>query len=143
MKYPVTLIKDKEAGGYTVTFPDVPEAITEGDNVQEAMHNASEALEVALSCYIDKRLDIPKPSHPRSKKTMLAGISALSEAKVGLYLTMRDQGVRKAELARRLGWQKSQVDRLLDLNHSSRLEQIEQALRVLGKQLVVQVQDAA
>jgi antitoxin HicB len=107
MRYPVTLTEDKEAGGYTVTFPDVPEAITQGDSLQEALGNASEALEVALSCYIDRRIDIPKPSRPRSKKTIVVGIPALCEAKIGLYLTMRDQGVRKSELARRLRWQKS------------------------------------
>ncbi|HEY8874085.1 MAG TPA: hypothetical protein VIM52_13725 [Stellaceae bacterium] len=49
----------------------------------------------------------------------------------------------KAELGRRLGWHAPQVDRLFDLRHRSKIEQIDQALRILGKQLVVSVQDAA
>ena len=52
---------------------------------------------------------------------------------------MRSAGVKKAELARRLGWQKSHVDRLLDLMHKSRLDQLEQALNVLDKVIVLEV----
>jgi antitoxin HicB len=56
---------------------------------------------------------------------------------------MREAGVRKADLARRLGWHGPQIDRLLDLNHASRLDQIEAALAVLGKRLSVAVDNAA
>jgi len=128
---------------WLVTFPDVPEAITFGRTVEAALQKAVEALEAALSIYMDKRLDIPVPSKAHGKRAHLVRLPALSEAKVALYSAMRAAGVRKADLARRLGWQKSQVDRLLDLNHSSRLEQIEQALQVLGKALVLDVLDAA
>ena len=47
--------------------------------------------------------------------------------------------MKKAELARKLGWQKSQVDRLLDLMHKSRLDQLEQALQVFDKVIVLDV----
>jgi antitoxin HicB len=67
----------------------------------------------------------------------------LSAAKVGLYEAMRAAGVRKAELARRLGVHMPQIDRLLDLRHASRLDQVEPALRAVGKRLVVAVRDAA
>jgi antitoxin HicB len=69
-------------------------------------------------------------------------LPALAEAKVQLYQAMRSQGVRKAELARRVGWHKSQMDRLLDLTHASRLDHLEAALKGLGKRLTVQVEDS-
>jgi antitoxin HicB len=53
---------------------------------------------------------------------------------------MLKQGVRKSELARRLNWHAPQVDRLLDLTHTSRLEQLEKAVGVLGKRLDVVIQ---
>jgi antitoxin HicB len=56
---------------------------------------------------------------------------------------MQASGIRKADLARRLGVSKPQVERLLDLGHGSRLEQIEQAFRALNKRLELSVQDAA
>jgi antitoxin HicB len=135
MKYAVKLLPDPKQG-YTVTFPDVPEAITEGNTLEEALERASEALEAALSFYIDENRDIPKPSRTSGR---LVGLPALSEAKVALYQAMRRGKITRAELARRLGWQKSQVGRLLDLNHESRLDQIEAALGTLGKKLEVRV----
>jgi antitoxin HicB len=70
-------------------------------------------------------------------------LPALTAAKVLLYRAMREAGVRRADLARRLGWQGPQVDRLLDLGHASRLDQIEQAPAALGKRLSVDIADAA
>ena len=52
---------------------------------------------------------------------------------------MTEQGVKKAELARRLGWHMPQVDRLFDLRHASRLDQLEAAARVLGHSLEVRL----
>jgi antitoxin HicB len=93
-------------------------------------------LEAALSFYVDGNRDIPKPSRMRGH---FVGLPALSEAKVALYQAMRRAKVSRAELARRLGWQRSQVGRLLDLNHESRLDQIEAALAALGKKLELRV----
>jgi antitoxin HicB len=140
-KYPVKLTPD-DNGTLVVTFPDVPEAITFGENRQDALKRAAEALEAALSIYIDKNVDIPKPSPAKSRRTAFIGLSALANAKVSLYRAMRRAGVTRAELARQLGWQKSQIGRLLDLNHDSRLDQIEQALAALGKRLEIRVTTA-
>jgi antitoxin HicB len=57
----------------------------------------------------------------------------------GVYQAMTEQGVRKAELARRLGWHLPQVDRLFDLKHASRFDQIAAAARVLGRSIDVRV----
>lgn len=65
--------------------------------------------------------------------------SALKSAKLGVYQAMTDHSIKKAELARRVGWHIPQVDRLFDLRHASRLEQIEAAARVMGKQLEVRI----
>ena len=78
------------------------------------MAYAVDALQIALSEYINRRLEIPQPKRMRGKNIRLVRLPALAEAKIGLYRTMRATGIRKAELARRVGWQKSQVDRLLD-----------------------------
>jgi antitoxin HicB len=143
--YSVTLTPassfDPRDKGYVVTFPDVPEAITEGDDEAEALARAVDALETAFIARIASRQDIPDP---RAKGDYRVALPALSAAKVGLYKTMRAAGVGKGELARRIGWHLPQVDRLLDLRHASRLDRIETALRALGKTLVVDVaEDAA
>jgi antitoxin HicB len=66
-------------------------------------------------------------------------LSALGMAKAALYDAMREQGVGRAELARRLRWHLPQVGRLLDLRHASRMEHVEAALAALGLRLIVNV----
>jgi len=134
---------DPEAGGFVVSFPDLPEAITEGASEEEAMLYAADALATSLSVYMDRGMDIPTPRKVRGKNYRKVRIPALSEAKISLYVTMRQAGIRAPDLARRLNCQKSQVDCLLDLGHPSRFDQIEQALSVLGKRLVLKLEDAA
>ena len=70
-------------------------------------------------------------------------VPALSEAKFRLYSELRAAGVRKVELARRLACSPGQVDRLLDIAHHSRLDQIEAAFAAIGKRLAIEVRDAA
>jgi len=141
LRYPVTLERDTN-GTVRVELPDVPEANTFGEDADEALMQAVDALESALSMYIEDRRDIPKPSpvKPRGKAVILP---ALTEAKLALDSTMRANRVGKAELARRLNWHLPQVDRLLDLLHASRLLQLEAAFRVLGKRLTVEIREAA
>jgi len=135
--YPVTLTPD-DNGTVLVTFADVPEAITFGDDEDEALLNAIDALETGLSFYVDARKPLPAVSKPRrGQKTVRP--SALECAKLGVYQAMIEQGLKKAELARRLGWHMPQVDRLFDLRHASKLDQIEAAAHALGKHVQVQV----
>jgi antitoxin HicB len=135
-RYPVTL--EKDGRNFLVTFKDVPEAITFGKNEKEAMEKAVDALETGLSFYVDARKALPIPSKlKRGQKTISP--SPLESAKLGVYQVMMAQGVRKAELARRLGWHMPQVDRLFDLKHASKLNQIEAAARVLGCHIEVSV----
>ena len=135
--YPVTLDAQPE-GGFVVTFPDVPQAITQGEDEEEALMYAVDALEAALSVYIEARKPLPVASKARRGQHTVRP-SALEGAKLGIYQAMTEQGIKKAELARRLGWHMPQVDRLLDLRHASRLEQIEAAARALGRRLEVRI----
>jgi antitoxin HicB len=140
MEYPAKFTADKENGGFVVTFPDLP-GVTEGDTIEEAMEMASEALGLALTEYVERNLDLPTPGKLRRGMKMVR-VSALKEAKFGLYNAMRTAGVRKAELARRLRCQRNEVERLLDPFHGTKIDQIEQALAAVGKRLVVEIRDA-
>jgi antitoxin HicB len=131
--YPVILTPDD--GTILVTFPDVPEAITFGETTEEALLHAVDALETALSFYVDARKPLPEPSlHPELPTVRP---SALEGIKLAVYREMMIQGIRKAELARRLGWKAPQIDRLFDLGHASRLDQLEAAAHALGKHIDV------
>lgn len=139
LSYRVVLSPD-DNGTVLVTCPDLPEVTTFGDDREEALLRAVDAIEEALAARIARREPIKAPSAMRGHLVVLPALTAL---KVELYRTVLKQGVRKAELARRLDVHAPQVDRLLDLRHDSRLEQLEAAFRVLGRRLVVGVEKAA
>jgi antitoxin HicB len=140
MRYPVILKREK--GMVTVFAPDVPGVQTFGDDEQEALARAVDALETMFMAMIEDREDIPRPRTPkRGEKTVT--LPALTTAKLELYQAMRAAGIGKAELARRLNCHLPQIDRLLDLGHASRLDQLEQAFAALGKRLEVAVLNAA
>ena len=139
--YPAALVPDPD-GGFTVTFRDVPEAITEADTREEALLRAEDALESALAMYIAGGEPLPVSSKAGAGEELVP-LSALGMAKTALYDAMREQGVGRAELARRLRWHLPQVARVLDLRHASRMEQVEAALAALGLHLIVDVVAAA
>lgn len=141
IRFPVVLERDTN-GTFLVSFPDVPEAHTFGRTKEQALSRAVDCLETALMQYIKQRRTIPPPSRVRKHGSFVA-LPVLSEAKVALNQAMQEAGVRKAELARRLGWHMPQVDRLLDLGHASRLNQLEAAFAALNKRLSLEIQDAA
>lgn len=127
-------------GTILVTVPDIPEAITFGEDRDDALARAIDAIETAIMAAMAAREDVPSP------KAVGAGyvtLPALSAAKIELYRAMRAEGVGKAALAKRLGVALPQIDRLLDLRHSSRLDAIERAFACLGRSMTIVVRSAA
>lgn len=131
MRYAVTLTPD-DNGAILVTVPDVPEAVTFGEDREDALARAVDAIETAFIGAIGAREDIPEP---RARGKDHVTLPALSTAKIELYRAMRKERVGKAELARRLGVALPQIDRLLDLRHNSRVDQLERAFAALGRAL--------
>jgi antitoxin HicB len=139
-RYRVNLTR--EGSKILASFPDFPNVHTFGDDEEEALVRAVDALESMLMAMIEDREDIPEPSRAKRGQTTIT-LPALTEAKIELYRQMRASKVGKAELARRLHCHLPQIDRLLDLSHGSRLDQIEQALLAVGKRLTISFEDAA
>lgn len=135
--HPAALTPDPD-GGFTVTFRDVPKAITERDSREEAPLRAEDALESALAMCIAAKDPLPASS-PAQAGEELVPLLAVGTAKTSLYDAMRDHRVDRAELARRLRWHLPQVGRLLDLRHASRMEHVEAALGALGLRLIIDV----
>ena len=132
--YPVNLRKDGKF--ILVTFPDIPEAITQGDNRAHALEMAKEALESAMDFYFEDRRPVPAPSKPKRGQAVIE-LSPSVAAKVLLLNEMLRQKVRPAELARRLGTTPQEVSRLTNLRHTTRIDRVDEALRALGKRLIV------
>jgi antitoxin HicB len=140
--YPVTLTADEEEGGYVVTFADIPEAITQGEDVADSLVQAADALEEAIAGRIRRGDDLPAPSAPDPDQPVVP-VPAQTAAKAALYLALREAGLSKVELATRLGCDEKEVRRLLDPRHPSKLPRLQEALAVLGKRLAVRLENEA
>lgn len=135
LAYPVVLRELPDT--VLVSFPDVPEALTEGETVEDAMREAVDCLVAALGGYVQAGQPIPVPSERQSAS--LVGLPALVAAKVALYQTMLGQPEDKAGLAERIGMTESALERLVDLDQRSPIGQVEDALHALGLDLRVEV----
>ena len=120
---------------YLVTCPALPEVTTYGEDEGEAVHNAARAIEEAIAARISDGREVPQPIREIAKDKPFVLLAAQTTFKVALYHTLAQAGVTRAELARRLGWHREQVDRLFRLDHASRLDQIEAAFTALGFRL--------
>lgn len=133
MRYPACFTAAQE-GGFVVTFRDIPEAITQGDDEAEALEMAEDALLSAMDFYFDDRRIVPMPSRPLEGERLVF-LPASVSAKVLLLNEMVGQHVSASELARKLGTRPQDVQRIINLEHSTKIDTVEKALRCLGKQL--------
>lgn len=130
-------------GGFLVVFPDVPEAVTHGENKEEARGNAAEALGLALRGYLIDGRDIPEPITKAGKGFVDIPVEATDALKLAVIVAFKASGISKCELARRLGKGETEARRILDPDHPTKLPVLEAALAVLGKKVLISVLDAA
>ena len=142
LAYPAIMTPDREAGGFAVTFPDLPEAITQGEDRLDTLAQAADCLDEAIAGRIRRGDDIPAASKARAGQTMVP-VPPLMAAKAALYLAMREARISNVKLAKQLGCDEKDVRRMLDPRHNSRINTLQAALAALGKKLVVTVRDAA
>jgi len=134
--YPCLLAPEAD-GGFLAQFPDVPEALTGGSSEAETLELAADALAVALAGYVHDKRTIPLPSATPAG-AHLVPVPPVTAAKLALYATMRRDGITKVALAQMLNLSESAIRKLLDPDHRSHIGQVEAALRVLGRTLVIE-----
>ena len=126
LSYPITLEQDGDT--VLATSPDFPELVTYGEDRNDALLHAVGALREAIAARMAYREPVPEPSRGKHRAVLPTQVAV----KVALYCAMREQGVKKADLAQRLHWHAPQIDRLFNLNHASRMDQLDAAFGALG-----------
>jgi antitoxin HicB len=140
MRYALRLRPDQN-GTIIAQAVDGPGALTVGRDERDAVGQAVEALITLFARLMAQGEPLPRPSPPKPGQAC-ATLPPMVAAKLAIYGAMREAGVDEAALAGRLGCEVRQVRRLLDLDHPSRLDQLDAALAALGKRLVVEVHAA-
>lgn len=135
--YPVILEPEAD-GGYVVSFPDIPEALTSGANRKEALAMAVDCLAEAIAGRIDDSEDIPMPSKVAAKGLAVA-LPVQMALKAWLYVSMQEADMSNVALAKKIHVHEREVRRILDPHHGTKLPTIEQAFKALGKHIRLQV----
>jgi len=128
-------------GNIVVSFPDVPEVVTQGRGEVDARAMAEEALGLVLLTYLEHGRPLPKP-RARSRNLVDIAVAPDVAAKLAVLEYFAAAGITKSELARRIGKDEKEVRRILDPKHPTKLPALTAALRALGKRLVVGVMEA-
>ncbi|MGH8809723.1 MAG: type II toxin-antitoxin system HicB family antitoxin [Noviherbaspirillum sp.] len=139
-QYPVLLTVAKE-GGFVVTCRDLPQLITQGEDEQDALEQAADAMDEVFATYMIEGIDFPTPSKGKRREHLVAP-PAETMAKAALYVAMRAAGVSKTQLAKQLGVDEKEVRRLLDPHYRSKLPRLAHAISLLGQRLVIALEPA-
>ena len=142
MIYPIRLTPDSVDGGFIVTCRDFPEVITQGETLSGCLAEAADCLEEAFASRIKRGVDIPDPSQLQDGEELVAVPLSMS-LKAALYQAMKEEGISKSELARRMGIDEKDVRRMLDPRHPTKAPALERALALLGRRVVVVISKAA
>jgi antitoxin HicB len=130
--YPCNIEGNEDDGdGFVATFPDLEGAVTDGFTFKEAMIMAEVCLVVSLASYVDRQEELPTPS-AWAKGQELLTVQPLIAAQLDLYVAMREQGVTASDLARRLNIAEAEVKRLLSLDYLTSINEVVEALELLG-----------
>jgi antitoxin HicB len=132
--YPYKLER-QENGWWLVRFPNIPEALTEGETREEAFENAKDCLIAALEGYVKAGRPIPRPPFKGARVIL----PSLVTAKLAVYENMRNHGWTRSRLANELGMPENSVRRLLDLRHSSHMWVIDEALAKMNAELSIDI----
>lgn len=136
MLYPAKF--DLHDGCYVVSFRDIPEALTQGHSLDEAKEFALDALITAFDFYFEDNRVVPAPSEAQEGEYLIElPISVWS--KVLLLNAMLEQNVSQSDLAKRLHRSRQEMQRIIDLNHNTKIDTVVEALKQLGKQPVFSI----
>ncbi len=140
MKFPA-LFDPAPEGGFTVTFRDVPEAITEGDTLEEAEAMALDALVTAIEFYFSDGRPVPTPSKAKAGERVVA-LPASVVAKVHLLNARLDSKMKSVDVARAMGIKPQELARIYDLKHATKIDTVAAALKAMGYELDLKVSPA-
>ena len=126
----------KEEDGWVITCRDLPEAISQAEASENRIDIAEGCLQAALESRIRDNEPLPIACKPRRGEVIISPPAATA-AKAALYDAMREAGISKSELARKLGVDEKEVRRMLDAGHATKLPRIAEALEALGRHLYI------
>ncbi len=134
IEYPARIAQEED-GIFFVSFPDLDEAMTQGETLEEALFNAAEVLTLVMEHRLEQEQEIPEPS--RITGSDVHWIAPEVNVQAALLIRKARAGRPLADLARILDASWPSVKRLENPHSSPTLKMIDKAAAALGKRLVL------
>lgn len=129
--YPASYTFDEASGEYHILYRDFPELASVTYSLEDIELEAQDGIKNGIAAEMEERRPVPTPSALQSDD-IAVHVPILVRLKAELHNAMLATQTRKADLARKLGLNAAQMDRLLDVYYASKVEALEQALYLLG-----------
>ena len=140
--FPAKLTRDRQSGGFTVSFCDLPEALTAGDDRAEALEQAVDCLDEAIAGRIADDEEIPIPSVAKRGEALIS-LGARMAAKAVLHMALAESGMSQRKFARHIGADEKEVRRLLDPRHPSKIDRLAEVLEALDWRMTITFEKTA
>jgi len=137
--YPARFTRASE-GGWNIRFRDLPDAISQADDDEDAIDIAEGCLQATIEGRLLYGKEIPKPSELRPGEVPVS-VPIETATKAALLNAVAASGSSRVALAKALQMDEKEIRRMLDPRHSSKLPRIERVLKALGKQLRISLVD--
>jgi antitoxin HicB len=126
----------EEDGCFVITFPDFPEAISQGETIQECLIEAKDCLDEALALRIDEKLEVPFPSNNINSEYKVSP-SLEIVFKVLMYLSIKESNISSEELANKLNLDEMSLENITNPRQNIQLSLFEKIFHLLGKDISV------
>ena len=132
LAYPAHI--EKQDDGYLVTFPDLENVMTYGSTMEQALHNAEEALNGCIESDFDRNYSIPPPSAISDENTVKIPVAPHIAVAVMLRSLRADRP--QVEVARQLNISYQVYQRLENPRKANpTIKTLEKIARVFGKRI--------
>ncbi len=132
--YPARL--EVHQGTILVSFRDLPEAVTEGSDRSEALAEAVDCLDTALLFRLKEKRPVPKPSQSKAGEVTVPASPSVA-GKIAFIRAFEESGLTRVAMAERLGLRETEIRRMLDPDHMTKLDRLDLGLRALGRRLAI------
>jgi len=136
--YPIRSTRDREDRGFIVRCRNIAAAITQADLIEQAIADAEGALLAAIEGPIEESLETPRPSAPKPGERIVA-TPITAALKTAVYISMREHGGSKTQLARYMGVHAKEARRMHDPHQQTKVPTLERALAGLGQRATIAV----
>jgi antitoxin HicB len=136
MRYAYPARLEPSDSSILVTFRDLPEATTFGESIVDALGSATDCLDTALLIRLKRGEPVPEPSRAEPHEKIVPASLGVA-AKAAFARAFAESGMTRVALAAELRLGETEIRRMLDPEHATKLDRLNVALQALGRRLVL------